>query len=328
MAKNDGSRPEKQHTVSSFLLERFSVSDGDKKFVFQHRSPLVNNQCVPVNVKKASIKKNIYTTADANGQKNFSMELALAKLESDIAPVVRLADENGINVLSAQQEYDLSFFMAVQLFRTPKVKSVVDTAFLQLQDTAAKLNFLDENEVALRRRASQEEIDLYRNAIRDGTDGMSAFADDFYVNAIMKQLTKNVPNRIMAMDWRTERVCKRQDSFFVVSDNPFAVRRKGRLLENKVIGLDDPDAEFYFPLSYKTMLIGSHGIVRQAKCASRMRVNELNKISFANRHNMIWSPTESEETRQVLIALDEFRIPSPNPSSLSSQKSSGDVPSN
>lgn len=313
MEKNDGSRPEKQHTLPSFVLKRFSLDDGDKKFVFQHRSPIAENCWVPVNAEKASIKKNIYTFKTSNGDKSFAMEHLLSKLESQNAELIRQVDSNGVDSLSPQQEYDLSFFMTVQLFRTTKLKSITDAAFLQYQEAETKLKFLAENETELRGKFSGDEIAAYRQTILDGTDDDARFASDFYVKSIMMNISANVPRRIMSMNWRTERVAKHSDTLFIVSDNPFAVRRRGKLTENRVVGLIEEDAEFYFPLSCKTMLIGSNGLVRQPKAANPLRVHELNKISFVNRLDMIWSPTDCEYTRHMLMELNEFRIPTPKP---------------
>ena len=298
--------PVRQHTVAACYLRGFSV---DEKALYELRD---GGDWFKNSIKSASVCKHMYTFQNSSGARDYAVEKALAKLEGEAGPILKKIDTQGVDCLPNDEKQIVANFIAVQHFRTKKMRHIVDDAFERLQEPENKARFTEENRDHFRKDCSDAEIDEYIERILQGKEVSED--PDFFVTSIMFSISERTRNLILMMRWRTETI-KRGDEtlLFVTSDTPFAVRNRGKLTEDRIVGLNAPNAEFYFPISRRTMLIGSHESVRSQKNVKQFRVDELNKITMVNRFESIFAQEPSEHVSAILKSLNGFRIPNSVP---------------
>lgn len=296
----------RQHTVPKSLLKRFSLN-GKSFYALKNRKP----DWLLVNVSDATVVNHIYTFTNQEGEPDTAFEDAFCELEGKTVPVFDKIDNGLVGELSKHERLIAANFIVAQLYRTRRMRDMANNAFRNFNESDRKLRFIQEIEKELLTKHSQEEVNEYKAAIEAGT--AEPYEDnDFYVRHILSTMSQRVRNIFLTMNWRTERIKSANDqTFLICSDNPMTVRRRGRLKENEIVGVSEPSAEVYFPISRFTMLIGSHDRRPNEKGISQMRVNELNKITLVNRHDFIYAPCKSSVIERLRKEVGDFRIPTP-----------------
>ncbi|MGB7326658.1 MAG: DUF4238 domain-containing protein [Rubripirellula sp.] len=299
-------QPIRQHTVPKVYLKRFPLVE-DRLFEFRPEEA----RWFGVSAANASVRKHAYTYNEQDGTRSYVVEESLSKLESMADAALKRLDELGPSGLQGQERLIIANFIAVQHYRTNKMKEVADTAESMLRTATVQERLLDESLPEIIDDYSEAEIAEYRQSIRDGT---AKFGEgQFFVRHFMGNVSKPVRDYVFNMDWRTERIVASSHGYFITSDTPFAVRRRGKLIDDRIVPLRETDSEFYFPVSNRTMLIGSNDGGRDRKLKSQLRIDELNKIILANCHQSIYSPLEDERLAMLHATLDGFKIPAPVP---------------
>lgn len=265
-----------QHTVQKALLKLFS-DDG------LHRFEISTREWKRRSAEKATVGIYFYDMINPDGTRNQEIEHWLGKLENKVSPLIKRINEQGTE-LNQPERTLLSCYLFAQHYRTKKVKARVEDSFSET---------FNEGEEGRRKAA-----EMYRNQIigRGGSEkdvekfiaNKDLSADVFYPNMLKNLFANggvsyNGVQFIERMSWRFERIKNNSPEAFLISDCPFAVRKRGGEVNvSGQVGIGHKDSEFYFPLGSKVMLIGSHGRVRFSRHASKLRVEVLNQITIAN----------------------------------------------
>ncbi|MDB4614559.1 DUF4238 domain-containing protein [bacterium] len=294
--------PIRQHTVPICYLRRFS-SNGSQ--VNEFRSS--KGQWITNSLKNASVQKHMYTMIDEGG-KDYCVEYALSDLETKANPVLHKVDSMGLIGISEDDRRVLADFITVQHYRTKRMRKFSDVSLSGYQDPQAKMKFLEESLEQLREAYSDAEIEDYRQRISDNDEPIDN--SEFYLRSIMFSVSPRVRDCIFQMHWRTETSRQAHPTGFVSSDVPFAIRTPGKLFEKRHVRLAEAAAEFYFPISTRTMLIGSNNRKKNSrKRVTHSRVDELNKVTLVNHDCSLYSASCHDSIELILNSLNGFRVP-------------------
>ena len=118
-------QPVRQHTVPICFLSNFSFDD---RAIFELRND--RPDWFKIALKSASVHKNIYTFTGSDGKKEYAVENALSQLEGAASPIINKVDSSGAGSLFASERYVLANFIAIQHYRTKKMKHVTEAAFV------------------------------------------------------------------------------------------------------------------------------------------------------------------------------------------------------
>jgi hypothetical protein len=303
-------QPKRQHTVPKSILLLFSQNE---RHLFQHRTPIEENEWIEVSAKDASVKKHIYSIYNRDGKRSYVLENAFAKLEGEAMPFLKKVNSDGVESLDRKERSIVSIFLTVQFLRSTKLEDAVNRSFRDWTSMEKISTWIESQTPEMLRRFDFEEVEDYKKKVKCGEVSFEDFGRDFYARIILATSTETIARMIDGMNWRTVKIPIKQqnDLFFITCDNPFSIRRRGKLEEDRIIGLANDKAEFYFPISKHTFLIGSNDANPREGKVGQFRVDELNKITFANRFKTIFSPRPSEYLLRSFEQLKEFCIPAP-----------------
>lgn len=79
------SNPKRQHSVSKFLLERFTDSEG-LLHLFDKNNP--NLGVKRISPSNAFLENHLYTCRNESGRPDFQIEKMFADLEAKVAPII------------------------------------------------------------------------------------------------------------------------------------------------------------------------------------------------------------------------------------------------
>ena len=288
-------RPEKirQHTVARRYLKGFTV---DEDQLIQYDREM--STCYPVSVDDASVVKRIYSIQQPNGEWDDSIEDYFMQLEGDAGPILE-------NLIAGQtptksEKCVFALYLARQMQRGQFMADFARREALRFRDPRFLVTFLEKHHQQLAAQCGEQELD---KAIREFAAHPQGVDIDpkTYLRVLIPE-TPPYAAMIADLHWRVERSRK---SFFVTSDQPTCVRRRGQPVNPRVVGLLVEDAELYFPLNKNRLLIASKTRPRDWKTDVGVpRVREINRIIVIHAFRFVFAPAED---RVLELLIDEHK---------------------
>jgi Protein of unknown function (DUF4238) len=250
-------KPRRHHFLSEFYLNGFTrdgmlwLYDRERK-EFRHQPP-----------KNTAVEKDYYAFENEDGEKDFSIEEYLSKIESRARnTIVKLEAKDSI---TPDERLYLGHFIALLMVRTPKF----DRESNQMADAAAK--HLIQHSVPTVEAAAQLLQQYGKEGDASGITPESMFKfiheekfklkmnRDFVISAMLDQAEK-ATLEVAMMDWMVVHPDSR--SAFITTDEPigFIVPDEFRRSGEPVLGLCSHKITKFVPLSQSVgLLIGKHG---------------------------------------------------------------------
>lgn len=246
--------PKKQHFVPASYLAGFTnPQESNRLWVYSKQG----DEPRPSTPKEEGYERYLYAAEQADGTVDkASVERSLASLDQQGASLI--ADIEAGHALTTQQQFDLSYYIAVLLVRNPlamkNYEMINESLMREIMKKAA-----DGGELERRVRDShpdwpeaaiQELIRRMKRMCADGTyevDFPKGFALQLFETAL------DLAKRLLEMRWL---IFKTQDSqFFVSSDNPVFFGFEDRQAQRIVYGgLDRPEAHVTVALNQRFAL--------------------------------------------------------------------------
>lgn len=296
--KNAAMSKKRQHTVPRFYLDGFVEHGGG---IWQY--PRDQSKPIQISSRSSAVGKHFYTYRMGDGSRTTALEDALSNVESKAAPVIRRLLEG--HSIEESDRLNLSRLIAVQMVRGFDVRDRAVAQSEKLRDPDFATAFLDScSEIPAETR------DRYKQEILESGEGPS-IDQSFYLPYVMAN-TERYGHLISEMRWRFERVPR--GCFFVTSDTPVVVRRRGHDLDEYPVGLAraDLDVEMTFPLSKDMMLLAAWSHTFRSRRRSRSttfaRVQELNRRTVLTAHRYVFSPRRCDTVEQLIASHADFKL--------------------
>lgn len=291
-------KPEKvrQHTVPKSYLKGFTL-EGDQLVQYDRDT----GKAMTVNIKDASVVKRIYSLQQADGKWNDSIEDYFMRLETDAIPRLdRLAQGH---LPTHQDKCIMALHIARQMQRGRFLADFAQREASKFLDHEFTLKILEANQQKFIAKHGK----TFETALEEFKQAKHGFEIDpkTYLRYILPE-TPAIAAPIADFHWRIERA---RGAYFVTSDNPVCVRRRGEPVNPRVVGLLLPNAELYFPLNKTTMLIVSQVPSRDWKRTVRpARVRELNRIIVISAFRFVYAPAVDPEIEALIQEHMQDRI--------------------
>ncbi|GAA5507656.1 DUF4238 domain-containing protein [Novipirellula caenicola] len=297
-----------QHTVPKMFLSAFACEENENQ-IFQYSRESLD--VFPVAIRKATVQNHAYSIPDHPLVHELFLEDSFMKLESEASlPLLKLRRGERIESLKKVERYRISELFAVQFKRT--------TAMLQHRDSHASdfarpentLAYIEKHHADLEKRFGQLEVDKLINRTIETGMGLNVPRQQTLLHAFIG--LPRLTDTIFRMNWRIERAPCNQ--FFVTSDNPVFVRRRGRPRDTHLVGFerDDLGAEVYVALSPSKFLIASWDTPRTRKSASSSRVFELNRLTVLMANRFVYASRKLPSVMELLVMEQDFRLELPD----------------
>lgn len=137
-------KPIRHHYLPKFAHLRFFESADKPKFVWMYQR---GQEPLQINIDKVAKEKHLYSF-EIDGELNTDLETAFAEMEGMAGKIIeRLNSAEDPIVITAQEKTDLSYFMAMQMTRTPAYRDTLkqqsaEMAKLNMQMLASNKNAL------------------------------------------------------------------------------------------------------------------------------------------------------------------------------------------
>ena len=279
--------PEKvrQHTVPKRYLKGFAkelprLTQYDRK----------TGAAYPVSLNDASVCKRAYSIKDGDGIWDDSIENYFERVELEGCPVIERLVVG--QVPSHAERCALARYMARQIQRGQDVAHAAKREAEKFKDKEFALRQIRANEeIYVRKLGSRQKFEAALRQFKERGTGV-----EIDEKAYLRPLILDTPPyaEIFAdLAWRVE-VAKH--GFFVTSDRPVAIRRRGQPVNPHVVRINERGAELYFPLNLKCVLIASDAPARERRRkVSAARVRELNRITVINSYRFVFAPESSRD---------------------------------
>jgi hypothetical protein len=125
------SQPVQHHYLPKEAYLKFFESPDKEDFVWLYQR---NEKTILVNTKNVAKERHLYSFTDESGKHDTQLESALAEMEEVVSKILTKINNSDIPiVLTVQEKMDLSYFLAMQVARTPAFR---DTLKLQTSEFA------------------------------------------------------------------------------------------------------------------------------------------------------------------------------------------------
>lgn len=297
----------KQHTVPKFYLKQF-VPDGEDHVLYRYGLDGANAE--RVSCRKATTEDHFYSLSREDGTWDTTLEDSLGKIETKVAPMLkRLLDGRTPTV---DDRVGIAFFIALMLYRVTAMRDRAQFEASRILDPDVTLKYLATNRERLIREYSVEEVEEYERRVRENGRGIDLPRNFHFID--LDRRLQPVAVGIARMSWTIESV--KGGQFFITSDNPAYVRRRGHPRDPGPVGFGRGDlhAEMYFPLSHRSLLVARHvgdaTSVRRSQ-VSPTRVLQLNKLTVLMAHTDVFSPYRSELVEDLVEECGAFQVEYP-----------------
>jgi hypothetical protein len=300
-------KPKKEghHYISRFYLEGFvDPSDGRSLWVYDKTSGQVTRSTP----RRAGLQKHFHSFTRADGSRDStSVEDALAKIESQAAPVLRRL--MGREPLDNRERSIAAYFMALMLVRVPafrqgveRFKSEVVKRVTQLMAAHGRFDSVPVP------NGSEAAINRAKETLKRG-DFEVVVSPERSLKAFLA--AEKVAAVIHSMTWVV--VGTKGKHRYVTSDNPITYDVPGPASSPaEPVGLVHPKVELTFPLSAETVFVGHwqgpRAELYRAKATENM-VRATNRRTAAGALRFMFA---SERSESLLNLVKKYRDSAPH----------------
>ena len=240
---------EQQHTVPGSYLENFADENGHV-WVLDTDDKIFNVN--PDNILK---ERHFYSLTGSDGEKDMSVESALASIEGDFVNVYREKFAKDL-FLTDKERIVVSVFIAALMTRTRPYRDRLKNSLEELRDWMEdweKHPISDEEKRTMEAMPSSDGATIDLETLKDG---LKRF-DEHHSTSILRGLSHNAA-LIYHMKWA---VWKNENYGFVTSDDPMVLLRPASIKKfgigtfGSAPGLKWKDVELTLPLSKDRLLL-------------------------------------------------------------------------
>lgn len=280
-SSKNNSKPKKHHYLSKMYLEYFCQNGSF--WVFDR----IKNEYRKQTPLRTTVIKGFYSIEEDSGNKNINVENFLSEIEGFTKPI--LEKINNLEEISFDEKSLLSLFIAIQKFRVPYFKKVVNEFNEKMTKTILK-DLYSSEEVVKNLLKKQEErtgktIKISAKKLIDFVQSDRYCIETHRNESIFMMLTlcEKFSNFFRQMDWIF--LISPDDSSFLTSDNPFIFISSP--LENNLISRENkyfiPGARKLIPMSNSIcLLMLDKGTNIKYKQIHRNSVQKINLIITEN----------------------------------------------
>ncbi|MBF0541963.1 MAG: DUF4238 domain-containing protein [Nitrospirae bacterium] len=252
MAKN---KKEHQHYIPRFYLKGFTVPNHEYLWIYEKgktepRKGYYSNEAV---------RKNFYSFTNINGEKDVTIEDALAEIEGKAAPVFQKI--KNYEKLNEDDRINFSLYLSAMLTRTPYFREYVNSNYKKSINKNRELikplikndekNYVKPIDMpeelwnsrwnSFPKKMEEKLLDYY---FKNNDEKM--VKPEFSLQYVLLQ-TSEIASRFYVMKWKF--IAATVNWKFVTSDNP--------LYNILGVGLSNPNVEMSFPISKELFFLGT-----------------------------------------------------------------------
>lgn len=296
----------RQHTVPVMYLSAFATRQ-DRAGILQQYS---REDCtsVAVSVGDATVKKHAYTIHNDKQIPRMAVENWFAEIEGNATEPLRRLRSTGS--VSPEEKMILSVFLAIQMRRTIAALTQFKSVSTRMASPENIISFIHQIRPRIEKYFSSDAIEKYIDDIKCGRNRIELDRGRAIISVFGN--IQRYATAINGMKWSISE--SPQNKFFVSSDNPAYVRRRGRPRDPGIVGIEraDLDAELYFPLCPDLFLIAAMKPQKHRGRVSKQRVIELNRLTILMANRFVYAQNLSLEIESLLLQEREFRLQQPD----------------
>lgn len=251
MAQIGMTRPKHQHWVPQFYLRYFSTPETKEKkeaqvWVFSKDETDGDERLT--NIRNVCGKRYLYTSLDEAGERVWSLETKLDRLESLMGTIWPELAEGFIDLGDEPIRKGLALFIAVMHLRNPEVRSFITKLHQQIVKACEAMPMHPDGRPAV----SSFEMGGVTYAINlDDWHEYKAWGkndhDKFFAHIVEREAI-HFAELLMKKRWS---IVFAERDVFITSDKPVAVQHLTRM----VVGFGTEDTVITFPLTQKRVLV-------------------------------------------------------------------------
>ncbi len=313
---NNQKLPKNNHYVPQFYLRGFSL-DSERIFRLDKRENIIKH----LPITSVGFEKNLYTYKEKNGT-IASLEPVFLQAEGLAASCIRKlkAKEN----INDQERSDLSFFLSLQMVRTPSFQNNMESAQKELVEKTARMTMRMSRPEHVQRffqkKGKQMSLKEAENVLDFGSDEKRSSINITYPKEYgirqMLQLSMDFTPIFQICDWELRHSITPYG--FLTSDNPFMLIPGEKPDPFFSIGLLTPKVKKVIPLTSNMCLIAHEPqknpvIVHNE--ADKSYFENINKLTIKNAERYVFSPSSGKIEK--MIKADKNLLETPKRYSVS-----------
>ena len=294
---NTGSKPPKtHHFIPQFQLEYFELSSGKIQ-----QYDCKENKYSETSKGKLAAENHLYTWTEEGGKKNPLIEVMFSKLEGQIAGVFKKIDSGDFH-LNNEERSLISFFVAMQMFRTPQNRERTKMTVEKMTKKVMKAPAFDPKVFASHiKEAGKKYPDLNNLPESDVEDMRKMFLNEDYDLKVpneyflhfMIEGMKDIAQHIHENGWVY--LLAPSGSQFITSDDPYVMVKPKKPSDPFWLGpgIKVPGTEITLPLTPKICLLMSPSLVGvHSKKINQKTVRMINLRTASNSRRFIYGGNE------------------------------------
>lgn len=284
------------HFVPQFQLEYFALPDGT---VQQYDSK--ENIYTRSTKSHLAAENHLYTWTDDKGNKNVLIEDMLAKLEGEISVIVKKVNNLELH-FSNEERSLLSFFVAMQMYRTPQNRERTKQMVAKMTKKIMKTPAMDSQVFMSHIEEASKRIPLLKDMKKEDIEAMrkTFLEEDYdlqvpneYFLKFMVENMRDVAAHIHEIGWVF--LIAPESSQFITSDDPYVMSRAHRPGDPAWVGpgIKIMGTEITLPLTPKVCLLMSPSIKGVShRTADQGTVREINLRTASHCRRFLYGGNE------------------------------------
>ncbi len=319
-------KPKQHHYIPKFYLKFFESHD-KKDFIWMYQ-----RRKDPIHVKIHNIAKerHFYSIREEDGELNTELETIFAKMEGVNNKILKkLNSARGPIFISPQEKSEISYFLAIQIVRTPAFHKLLKKLIVEMEKIHIKMLFSNE-------KAIQEKLNEMKNEKLVNSDISPKEMKEFILNDEWTLEIENEKNYILSesviiadkiypmIAAKKIIILRSTSDDFITSDYPVSLISppeipplyRGGILMSDIL----------FPISRNTALLLTNQNNEsykdfkktQTKCGyieiSSEDASNINKTTINNAERFLFGPYSNPEIKKLFDKTKEpkrFHISSP-----------------
>lgn len=307
---NSQKLPRNNHYIPQFYLRCFST-DSERIYRLDKRENTIKH----LSISSVGFEKNIYTYREKNGEIS-SLEPVFLQVEGLAASCIRKlkAKEN----ISDQEKSDLSFFLSLQMVRTPSFQNNMEAAQKELMEKTARMTMrMSKPEYVQRffqKKGKQMSLKEAENVLEFGSDEKRSSINITYPKEYgirqMLQLSMDFTPIFQICDWELRHSVTPYG--FLTSDNPFMLIPGEKPDPFFSVGLLTPKVKKVVPLTAGMCLIAHEPqkdpvIIHNE--ADKNYFGNINKLTIKNAERYVFGPSSGKIEKIVKFDQNVLKTP-------------------
>jgi len=299
------SQPIQHHYLPKQAYLKFFESPQNKDFIWMYQR---GEETILVNTKNVAKERHLYSFTDDDGKYNTQLESALAEMETVASKILKkINDSNAPIILTLQEKMDLSYFLAMQVARTPAYRDMLKQLAVEL--VKLHMQTLASNEKAFKhamhevKKDKPEMPDVSIKEMREFIFGEKYMIEMGNSNYFLKQAIQSGDHLYPTIMMKDIFVLRSQSVELITSDYPVTLisnpaippfyaggfLMSGILIPigtNSALFCKNPDDPKMPPKNYDKILVGYKEIApAYARWINKVTINHAERFLFGSVSN-------------------------------------------